>query len=434
MATETYPKRLVVVGGGFGNIQLIKRLKNYSSFNITLIDKHNYHTFQPLLYQVASGGLGSDAIAYPYRKIFRNYKNFQFRLAEVEKIEPETNTLQTSIGPIGYDVLVIGTGSETNFYGMPSLAQWCMELKTIPQALDLRSDILQEFEEAINAVDPAHRRMLLNFVVVGGGPTGIETAGALAEFKRHVLPHDYPELDPELMQVHLVEAGPRLLPTMSNVASEKSKLYLEDLGVDVHVNTAVKDYDGTTLHFGDGSTISTHTVLWSAGVKGSLINGLADEAILRKSRVIVDGFNLVKGYNNIYAIGDVAAMLTPETPNGHPMVAQVAIQQGDRLGKNLIARMLGRKEKPFTYNDLGSMATIGRNKAVVDLPFLKFQGRIAWFVWMFVHLMTLVSFRNRLIVFVNWMWNYITYERSIRLIVRPFVNKVEEDKLEHSNP
>lgn len=423
MQTDSYPKRLVLIGGGFGNIHLIKRLKNYSSFNITLIDKHNYHTFQPLLYQVASGGLGSDAIAYPYRKIFRNYKNFNFRMAEVQKIDAENNTLLTNIGPIEYDELVIGTGSETNFYGMANMAKWAMELKSIPQALDLRSNVLQEFEQAINSASVNERKALLNFVVVGGGPTGVETAGALAEFKKHVLPFDYPELDKSLMHVHLIEAGPRLLPAMSAEASEKTKVYLEELGVKTWLNTAVKDYDGKTITLGDGILLETRTVLWSAGVKGSLIDGLKEESILRKSRILVDEYNMVKGYDNIYAIGDVAAMVTDKTPNGHPGVAQVAIQQGERLGKNMIARMLGKKIKPFQYNDLGSMATIGRNRAVVDLPFIKFQGRVAWLAWMFIHLMTLVSFRNRLIVFVNWMWNYFTYERSIRLIIRPFREK-----------
>jgi len=426
MQTDSYPKRLVLIGGGFGNIQLIKKLKNYSSFNITLIDKHNYHTFQPLLYQVASGGLGSDAVAYPYRKIFRNYKNFNFRMGEVQKIDAERNLLLTNIGPIEYDELVIGTGSETNFYGMESMAKWAMELKSIPQALDLRSNVLQEFEQAINSANVNERKALLNFVVVGGGPTGVETAGALAEFKKHVLPFDYPELDKNLMHVHLIEAGPKLLPAMSSEASEKTKIYLEELGVKTWLNTAVKDFDGKTITLGDGILLETRTVLWSAGVKGSLIDGLKEESILRKSRILVDEHNLVKGYDNIYAIGDVAAMITDKTPNGHPGVAQVAIQQGERLGKNMIARMMGKKQKPFQYNDLGSMATIGRNRAVVDLPFIKFQGRIAWLAWMFIHLMTLVSFRNRLIVFVNWMWNYFTYERSIRLIIRPFKEKIKD--------
>lgn len=413
------PQRIVIVGGGFGGIQLVKSLKNYPEFSVTLIDKNNYHTFQPLLYQVASGGLGSDAIAYPFRKIFRGYRNFKFVMATVEKINHEENTINTSIGIIPYDVLVIATGSETNFYGQVNLVKWCMELKTIPQALDLRSDILEEFERAINTTQPAERTKLLNFVIVGGGPTGIETAGALAEFKKHILPHDYPELPPETMQVNLIEAAPRLLGGMSTEASAKAKEYLEDMGVKVLVNAAVKDYDGQTLTLQNGVTFATTTVLWSAGVKGSLIEGLAPTAIHKNSRYLINPNGTVKGYTNVYALGDTAALLSEEYPNGHPMVAQVAIQ----MAKNIAHNLKYKTNKAFTYSDLGSMATVGRHRAVVDLPFLKFQGRIAWFVWMFIHLMILVSFRNRVIVFVNWLWNYISYERSIRLIVRPFKGK-----------
>lgn len=421
------PQHIVVIGGGFGGLEFIKKLKNNPHFQITLIDKHNYHTFQPLLYQVASGGLGSDAIAYPYRKIFRKYRNFSFRMAVVKHIDEANNLIETTIGPIKYDTLVIGTGSTTNFYGMQSLAQWAMELKSIPNALDLRSDILQDFEKAIYTSNEKARAALLNFTVVGGGPTGVETAGALAEFKRHVLPHDYSELPENLMKVNLIEAGPRLLGTMSEKASEKTRAYLEQLGVNVMVNTAVKDYNGTILTLGDGSQMETQTVLWSAGVKGCLIDGLTDEQIFRKSRYLVDEYNLVNNTHNIYAIGDTAAIITAATPAGHPMIAQVAIQQGANLAQNLKAKKSGKALKPFRYKDLGSMATIGRNKAVVDLPFIKFQGTIAWFVWMFVHLMTLVSFRNRVIVFVNWMWNYFTYERSIRLIIRTFQHQKETE-------
>lgn len=427
MNPDGNPTHIVVVGGGFGGIQFIKKLKNNPAFHITLIDKHNYHTFQPLLYQVASGGLGSDAIAYPYRKIFRRFNNFSFRMAEVQSISAESNTIQTSIGPLQYDILLLGTGSETNFYGMKSLAQWAMELKSIPNALDLRSDILQEFEEAINTVDDNRRAALLNFVIVGGGPTGVETAGSLAEFKRHVLPYDYPEIRENLMQVNLIEASGKLLGAMSEVASEKTKVYLEKLGVNVMLNTSVKDYDGNILTLGDGKQMQTNTVLWSAGVKGNVIGGLREESLLKGSRYLVDEYNLVKGYQNIYAIGDAAAMVAADKPNGHPMLAQVAIQQGENLAHNLKAQKSGKALKPFRYNDLGSMATIGRNKAVVDLPFIKFQGTLAWFVWMFVHLMTLVSFRNRVIVFVNWLWNYFTYERSIRLIIRTFQRDKKEE-------
>lgn len=426
MSTSKQVKRIVVVGGGFGGIRLIKGLKNVPDYQVTLLDKHNYHTFQPLLYQVASGGLGADAIAYPYRKIFAGYRNFQFRLANVERVEPETNTLHTSIGALTYDILVIGTGSRTNFYGQNNLAKWCMELKTIPQALDLRSDILQEFERALTQRDPEEQRNLLNFVIVGGGPTGVETAGALAEFKRHVIPQDYPELDPDMMQVHLVESGDKVLGVMSDGAANKTKDYLEELGVRIHLMTKVKDFDGETLFFENGETIRTRTVLWSAGVRGALIAGLASDSILRGSRVLTDANNLVKGYNNIYAIGDMSAMPTDAQPNGHPMVAQVAIQQAANLANNLKNDIKGRQRIDFKYKDLGSMATIGRHRAVVDLPWVSFQGRIAWFVWMFVHLMTLVSFRNRVIVFTNWLWNYVSYDRAIRLIIRPFSEKTTE--------
>lgn len=423
METEKKATHVVVVGGGFGGIRLIKGLKNSPDFRVTLIDKHNYHTFQPLLYQVASGGLGSDAIAYPLRKIFKGYRNFQFRMAEVNAIDAPNNILQTSIGPIRYDILVVATGSQTNFYGQQNLSKWCMELKTIPQALDFRSDILQEFERAIIATNPAQRQDILNFVIVGGGPTGVEMAGALAEFKKHVIPADYPELPMDTMQVHLIESGDKILGVMSEGASTKTKLYLENLGVNVHLNTKVQDYDGDTVTFDNGTTIKTKTVLWSAGVKGALISGLTPESTLRNSRFITDKQNLVRGYTNIYALGDVAAMIDDSLPGGHPMVAQVAIQQGALLASNLKAVLKGRPQKDFSYTDLGSMATIGRHRAVADLPFVKIQGRLAWFAWMFIHLMALVSFRNRVIVFTNWLWNYFSYDRAIRLIVRPFTSK-----------
>ncbi len=426
MDTDKIQKHIVVVGGGFGGIRLIKDLKNSADYRLTLIDKHNYHTFQPLLYQVASGGLGADAIAYPYRKIFAGYRNFQFRMANVLQIDTANNCLHTSIGDISYDILVIGTGSCTNFYGQTNLAKWCMELKTIPQALDLRSDILQEFERAITQANPAQQRDLLNFVIVGGGPTGVETAGALAEFKKHVLPTDYPELDVDIMQVHLIESGDKVLGVMSDGAAAKTKTYLEQLGVRVHINTKVKDFDGQTVTLEGGETIRTHTVLWSAGVKGSLVDGLQSDSISRGSRVIVDEHNVVKGYTNVFAIGDMAAMITENLPGGHPMVAQVAIQQAANLAANFKKDVKQKTRVAFKYKDLGSMATIGRHRAVVDLPWFSFQGRIAWFVWMFVHLMTLVSFRNRVVVFTNWLWNYFSYDRAIRLIIRPFSEKTVE--------
>jgi NADH dehydrogenase len=415
--TEKLPE-LLVIGGGFAGIALIKALRN-APFNITLLDKHNYHTFQPLLYQVASGGLGADAIGYPFRLIFRNQKNFSFRLAEVQKLLPEKNCVETNVGIFSYDYLVVASGSTTNYFGMQDVEQWSMPMKTIPEALDLRSDILQEFEFAHYTNDPVERARHMTFLVVGGGPTGVETAGALAEFKKFVLPHDYPELDKDLMKVYLAEAGPRLLAGMSEKSSEKAKQYLEKFGVKVLLNTAVKGYNGKEALLNSGESIPTSTVVWSAGVKGKLIDGLTSES-LAGNRYKVDRQNRIFPFENIFAIGDVAAMISDEYPHGHPMVAPVAVQQATHLAKNLKLLIQGKEMKPFRYRDKGSMATVGRNKAVVDLPFASFGGFFAWLVWMFLHLMLLVGFRNRLVTFIDWTWNYFSYERALRLIVRTF--------------
>jgi len=410
--------KLVVIGGGFAGIELIKRLRN-APLDITLIDKHNYHTFQPLLYQVASGGLGADAIGYPFRLIFRNQKNFKFRMAEVESIDAATQCVNTSIGPITYDYLVIATGSITNYYGMKEIEKWSMPMKSIPDALDLRSDLLQEFEFAHNTKNALERERHMTFVVVGGGPTGVETAGALAEFKKFVLPHDYPELNPDLMKVYLIEAGVNLLSGMRSKSALKAKQYLEKFGVNVLLNTSVKDYDGRTVFLNDDTQIASSTVIWSAGVKGQLIRGISATSVLG-GRYKVDVFNKVEDYENIFSIGDVAIMATTENPRGHAMVAPVAVQQATNLAKNIKSILKGNQLKPFKYNDRGAMATVGRNKAVVDLPAISFGGFMAWLVWMFLHLMLLVGFRNRVVVFVDWMWNYFSYERALRLIVRTF--------------
>lgn len=412
-------RHIVVVGGGFGGIELIKRLRK-SPFEITLIDKHNYHTFQPLLYQVATGGLGADAIGYPFRLIFRNQKNFRFRMAEVQEIQHEQKILKTSSGDVAYDDLIIATGSTSNYFGNASIETFGMPMKSIPDALNLRSDVLQEFEKASITNDPILRQALMTFVVVGGGPTGVETAGALAEFKRYVLPHDYPGLNPEEMQVFLIEAGPRLLVGMSEESSNKAKRYLTEMGVNVVLNVAVKDYDGHTAHLANDISIKTQTLIWSAGVKGMLFNGIPKDSILG-GRIKVDDFLRVEGMQDVYAIGDVALHQSKEYPRGHPMVAPVAVQQGNFIAKNLTSVSKNKKSlKGFKYKDKGSMATVGRNKAVVDLSFYKFGGFFAWLIWMFLHLMLLVGFRNRLVVFIDWMWNYFSYERALRLIVREY--------------
>ncbi|MEX1190220.1 MAG: NAD(P)/FAD-dependent oxidoreductase [Bacteroidia bacterium] len=418
-------KHLVIVGGGFGGIELAKRLRK-ADLRITLIDKNNYHTFQPLLYQVASGGLGADAIGYPFRLIFRGQKNLRFLMTEVEHIDASKKFLSTTSGKVNYDFLVLATGSTTNYFGNKLLEKYAMPLKSIPEALNLRSDLLQEFEQAMLTADPEKRKEHLTFIVVGGGPTGVETAGALAEFKKFVVPHDYPGLNAEEMVVKLVEAAPRLLNGMSDHAAQKSKKYLEELGVDVALNKIVKQYDGSLIQFEDGEEIRSRTLIWSAGVRGQVIDGLAEESV-EKSRFMTDEFLRVKGVEDVFAIGDVAGLITNDTPKGHPMVAPVAVQQGALVASNLKKLIAGQTNlKPFKYKDNGSMATVGRNKAVVDLSFWKFGGFFAWLIWMFLHLMLLVGFRNRLVVFIDWMWNYFSYERALRLIVRKYDTGIKE--------
>ncbi|WP_343535296.1 NAD(P)/FAD-dependent oxidoreductase [Pedobacter sp.] len=412
-------KKIVIIGGGFGGIELAKKLKS-QNVDIVILDKHNYHTFQPLLYQVATGGLEADSIAFPIRKIFKGQKNLKFRVTEVKKVVPEENKLETTIGDYHYDYLVIATGSTSNFFGQTEISQNAMPMKSIPEALNLRSLILQNLEAAIIAKDPEREHELLNFVVVGGGPTGVETAGAIAELKKHVLKNDYPELDLNKVNIYLIEGSPELLGAMSVQAQQKSKAFLEELGVTVYTETRVQGYDGKTLSLVDGRNIGSATVIWSAGVKGVVLDGLNTEVVVRGNRLKVNEINLVDGYQNIFAIGDVAAMITDETPNGHPGVAPAAIQQGKQLAKNLVNIIENKPTTPFKYFDKGAMATVGRNRAVVDINKIRFQGIFAWFTWMFVHLMTLVGFRNKLVVFVNWVWSYFSYDRGTRLIIRPF--------------
>lgn len=417
-STVTFPK-IIIIGGGFGGIQLAKKL-NHQPVQVLMLDRHNYHTFQPLLYQVATGGLEADSIAFPLRKIFKGQHNFIFRNAEVTTIVPERNAVVTNIGEFYYDYLVIATGSDSNFFGSRELEHYTMPMKTIPESLNLRSMILQNLEESLIETDPVQKEALLNFVVTGGGPTGVELAGSLAELKRHVLPKDYPELNMNEMQIFLIEGGDVLLGPMSPQSQKSSKEFLEEMGVKVMTSTRVASYDGNKIVLSDGSEIVSRNVLWSAGVKGVVPEGIPGEKIVRGGRIKVDAYNRVVGYDHIFAIGDVAAMATEDYPSGHPGVAPVAMQQGRHLAGNLI-RII-QKEEPvaFKYRDKGSMATIGRNRAVVDLGKIRFQGVFAWFVWMFVHLMSLVGFRNKLVVLVNWIWSYFSYDRGTRLIIRPF--------------
>ena len=417
---ETGVPRIVVIGGGFAGISFIKKLKK-EKLQIVLFDRHNYHTFQPLLYQVSTAGLEPDSIAYPLRKIFRKNKDFHFRMAEVENINTENNTISTSIGSLKYDYLVIATGTRTNFFGNESIAENSMPMKTVPQALNIRSLILQNIEQADITVDEVQRKRLLNFVIAGAGPTGVELAGALAEFRKGILENDYPELDEDEMNVHLIEGQNRVLPPMSETVSKKAQRFLEKLGVQIHLETYISGYDGKTVTTKDGKKFETATFIWAAGVTGALINGINGEALVeRANRYKVNEFNKVNGFDNIFALGDIALMDSKEYPKGHPQVAQPAIQQGKHLGKNFRKMLQGDKMEPFKYFDKGTMATVGRNKAVVDIGKLHFGGAIAWFLWMFVHLWFLVGFRNRVVTFFNWTYSYINYDRAARLIIRPF--------------
>lgn len=415
--------RVVIIGAGFGGLALAKKLRN-KNLQVVLLDKHNYHNFQPLLYQVATGGLEAGSIAYPIRKVIQEYKDFYFRLTSVKEIDTVNQKVIAEIGDLHYDYLVIATGSKTNFFGNKEIERNVMSMKTIPQSLNIRSLILENFEQAVLTKDEADRNSLINFVLVGAGPTGVELAGALAEMKKAILQKDYPDLDISKMEINLVQSGDRVLNTMSEKSSLAAEKFLNNLGVTIWKNVRVTNYDGRTITTNSDLTFETATVIWTAGVQGAIVHGLdAKSLVERAERIRVNPFNQVIGYKNIFALGDIAYMESEKHPQGHPMMAQPAMQQGDLLAENLVKCINNKPMKPFEYNDKGSMATIGRNLAVVDLPHYHFSGVFAWFVWMFVHLFSLIGFKNRAVVFLNWVYNYIRFDREGRLIVRPFKKK-----------
>jgi len=427
--------KVVIVGAGFGGLRLARKLNNKAGFEVILIDRVNYHQFQPLLYQVATAGLDASNISFPLRKVFQKSKNVRIRLAEVKEIVPAEHKVITSNEEIDYDILVLATGTETNFFGNQELSENTFPMKSTVEALQLRHKLIRNFEEALLVKNPDDVQRLMNIVVVGGGPTGVELSGALAEMKHYVLPKDYPELDFSKMNIYLVEGGSKTLGAMSQRSSEDSYKYLTRLGVKIMTSTIVNNFDGSNVQLKNGSSIPAKTVIWAAGVTGALPPGVDKTIVVRGNRLIVDRYSRLKNSTNIYALGDIAYMETPKYPKGHPQLAATAIQQATVLAKNL--KRLLRKDtrlEEFEYFDKGTMATVGRNLAVVDLPRprLHFGGFIAWFIWMSLHLFLILGVKNRFFVFCNWIYNYFTYDQSLRLIFPEFY-KTKEKKLTPSS-
>ena len=422
--------KLVIIGGGFGGLRLARKLSNKPGFEITLIDRFNYHQFQPLFYQVATAGLDASNISFPLRKVFHKSKNVRFRMAEVQQIRTAEKKVITNIGNFDFDALVIATGADTNFFGNRNLMDNAFPMKSTVEALQLRHRLLHNFEDALAVKDPVELQRLMNIVIVGGGPTGVELSGAIADMKRFVLPKDYPELDFRQMNIFLLEGTGKTLAAMSEKSSIDSLRYLERLGVTVMTNSLLREYDGKKVVLQDGQTIDTALVIWAAGIKGNVPAGISAGLIARGNRIKVDRHCQVNGFKNVFAIGDVAFMEEPAWPGGHPQVAPVAMQQADLIAKNLRRiemKSSGALLEEFVYNDKGSMATVGRNLAVVDVPVpkalgtkLHFGGFFAWMIWMGLHLMLILGVKNRFFVFSNWLYNYFTYDQNLRLIFKEF--------------
>jgi NADH dehydrogenase len=416
---ETNQKRVVIVGAGFGGLMLAEKLAKHD-YQIVLIDKNNYHQFQPLFYQVAMAGLEPSSISFPLRKLFQNRDNVHIRITSAHKVIPEQKCICTNLGIVNYDYLVLAMGANTNFFGNKQIEENAMPMKSLSEAITLRNKVLQNYEKAISTTDLQEREAIMSVVVVGGGPTGVEVAGTLAEMKKMILPKDYNnELDFERMKIHLIEGSENVLDAMSIEASTKAEEYLERLGVHVITGTLVNGYDGEYASLTNGSTIRTDNLVWAAGIKSNRLEGFKKNDFARGGRFLVNKYNQLANHTDIFAVGDLAQMESDEYPSGHPQMAQPAIQQGKLLAKNFVRMSKNKPLKAFEYRDLGSMATVGRNLAVVDLPFWKFQGLFAWLIWMFVHLMSLLGVKNKVFVFLNWVWSYITYDQSLRLIIRP---------------
>ena len=414
--------RVIIIGCGFAGLKLARSLVNKDDIEILLIDKNNYHQFQPLFYQVATAGLDASNISFPLRKVFQKVKNVRLRIASLLEIKQSENKIITDVGEFSYDVLVIATGATTNFFGNEKLQQNAFPMKSTVEALQLRNHIIQNFEDALLVTNKEDLQQYMTFVIVGGGPTGVELSGAIAEMRKYILPRDYPELDFSQMKIILVEGSPKTLAVMSEKSSEQSQKYLTALGVTVITHTVVKDYDGSVATLSTGETIKTKTVLWAAGVKGNVPAGIDASLLVKGNRIKVDRYNKITGTENMYAIGDIAYMETPKYPHGHPQLANVAINQGKNLAVNLEHQVNGNKhlQTEFEYHDKGTMATVGRNLAVVDIPKpkLHFNGWLAWLVWMSLHLVLILGVKNKLQIFINWLYKYFTYDQNLRLLIR----------------
>ena len=413
-------KKVVIVGGGFAGINFLKKMGNYEAFDVTLVDRNNYHFFPPLLYQVATAFIEPSNITYPFRRMFQGKHNVRFHLGSLLQIHPGNQTIETDTGIIEYDYLVLAVGTVTNFFGMENVKRSALPMKTIDDALNMRNHILLNLEKAVRTNDMTERESLLTVVIAGGGPTGVEVAGMLAEMGQHIIEKEYPEFVNLKSRIYLVDAGPVVLAPMSKKAQNEAYKVLQHLGVKIILNTPVKDYVDGKVVLANGDTIATQALIWASGVTGQEVNGLPAESIARGRRIVVDEFNAVKGVSNIFALGDICVQTTdPAFPNGHPQLAQVAIQQGELLAANLKKGAQGEAMKPFRYNDKGSMAIISKHEAVADLPKMFLKGSIAWFTWLFIHILPIAGFRNKVWLLFNWFWAFITNDPTLRLIIRP---------------
>ncbi len=409
-------RRVVIVGGGIGGLQLAMALRK-TDFQVVLIDKNNYNQFPPLIYQVASSGLEPSNISFPFRRIFQNYKNFFFRKGEVKTVDTKEKMVTTTFGNVHYDYLVLAAGAQTNFFGNKNVEHNALPMKTVTDAMKLRNTLLSNLEQAETEDRDEERKAWMNIVIVGGGPSGVEIAGALADMKRTVLRHDYPDLDPKLFNIHLINSRDCLLASMDTASSERAEKDLRLMGVDLMLGQRVVDYKDNKVALEDGTVIPARTVIWVSGIRGVAIGGIPEESIGRGGRILVDRFNEVKGMENVYAIGDLSLVDDGDNHQGHPQLAQVAIQQAKNLAHNLINRERGKGQKPFVYRNLGTMATIGRKKAVAEIGGLKFGGLAAWLLWLLVHLRSILGVRNKTMALINWTWNYFNYKQSLRLIL-----------------